>query len=199
VECKTDKIDALKEIINIGVGKGADVLNAMLGAHVNLQVPCLKILSPDEFEQEIQKSSKECLSCINLPFEGNFSGVTELVFTLENASRLIAALTKDQPNVTDMDSIRSGTFSEVGNIVLNAVMGTISNLFGLRFVYSVPSYSEGDFNSLLPIHATMPDAMVLLAHTSFRVDNFEIEGNIILFFEIGSFDKLLEAIDTKLR
>ncbi len=50
--CTAEQIDILKEMINLGVGKGADVLNTILHSHVRLQIPSLKVLSPDEFEAE---------------------------------------------------------------------------------------------------------------------------------------------------
>lgn len=194
-----DKIDALKEIIGIGIGSGANALNTMLDSHVHLEVPFLKILSPKEFEVEMEKCGTEHLSSIQLPFKGNFSGVSELVFPYESASGFIAALTHEETDYTDINSIRASTLSEIGNIVLNAVMGSISNLLGLKLTYSIPNYAEGDFNTLLPFHTTIPDTDVLLAHTHFKVGGFEIEGDIILFFEIGSFNKLLEAIDTHMK
>ncbi len=42
----------------------------------------------------------------------------------------------------DMDALRAGTFCEVGNIVLNGVMGSISNMLNFDFDYSVPEYLE---------------------------------------------------------
>ena len=197
MRCTSEQIDALKEMISIGVGKGANVLGTMLDSHIRLGVPSLKLLSPDEFGEEIKEYGDESLSSVNLPFRGNFSGIAELIFPSESASRFIAVFTREEGEDTDIDSIRAGTLSEVGNIVLNAVMGTISNLLGSKLTYSIPSYSEGSFDTLLPLHTMMPDATVLLARTHFDVGNLEIEGNIILFFEVGSFDKLLSAIDTK--
>ena len=194
--CTTEQIDILKEMINLGVGRGADVLNTMLHSHVRLQVPSLKVLSPDEFEAELRKYNHECFSCINLPFKGDISGVAELVFPLEDAPKLVVALTSEETDAIDMDSIRTGTLSEIGNIVLNAVMGTISNLLCFKLRYSVPSYTEGDFNSLLPIHPTMPDTTVVVIQTRFMVEKLEVEGSIILFFEVGSFDKLLGELKT---
>ena len=82
---------------------------------------------------------------------------------------------------------------------MNAVMASISNCLGIKLTYSIPNYAEGDFNTLLPFHTTMPDTDVLLAHTRFEVGEFKIEGNIVLFFEIGSFNKLLEAINTHMK
>ena len=196
MKCVADRIDILKEMINVGVGRGADVLNTMLGSHVRLRVPCLKILSPEELEAELRKSGNERLSCVNLPFKGNVSGVIELVFPAESASKFVIALTSEETDIIDMDSISAGTLAEVGNIVLNAVMGTISNLLGFKLRYSVPSYTEGDYNSLLPVHPSIPGTMVVLVQTRFAVEKFEVEGSIVVFFEVGSFDKLFVALET---
>ena len=51
-------------------------------------------------------------------------------------------------------------------------------------------------NSLLPIHPTMPDTTVVVIQTRFMVEKLEVEGSIILFFEVGSFDKLLGELKT---
>jgi len=40
--------DALKELINIGVGNGAEVLNQMFDSHIELNVPDIHILKPSE-------------------------------------------------------------------------------------------------------------------------------------------------------
>ena len=46
-----------------------------------------------------------------------------------------------------------------------------------------------------PLHSTMPDETVLLARTHFTIEDLQVDGNIVLFFEIGSFDRLLELVD----
>ena len=199
MKCTDSQLDILKEMIGIGIGNGASVLNTMLDSHVHLEVPSLKILSPKEFRVEMEKCGTERLSSVNLPFKGIFSGVSELVFPYESASRFIAAFTHEETDDTDINSIRAGTLSEIGNIVLNAVTGSVSNILGLKLTYSIPNYAEGDFNTLLPFHTTMPDTNVLLAHTHFEIGDLAIKGNIILFFEVGSFDKLLEIIDANMK
>ena len=46
------QLDALKELINIGVGRAAGMLNQILDNHVYLQVPDAKLLSPVEIQEE---------------------------------------------------------------------------------------------------------------------------------------------------
>ncbi len=189
------QIDILKEIINVGIGKVAELLNAMLSSHVQLHVPALKILQPDELEMELSKYADKQLSCVNLPFNGTVSGVAELVFSAENASKFVTALTNEQVDTIDMDSIRAGTLTEIGNIVLNAVIGNISNFLGFKLKYSIPTYTEGDYSSLIPVCPITPDTRVVVVDARFVVEKLEVEGNIILFFEVGSFDKLLVELE----
>ena len=190
-----DQIDAIKEIINIGVGRGAKVLNSMLGAHVQLQVPTLKILSSDEFAEEMQAFSEEPLSCVCLPFQGSTKGVAELVFPRTTASRLVDALVQEESDYADMDSIRAATLTEVGNIVLNAVMGTVSNILKFRLQYSIPQYANTEASVILPLGGKLRDMTILLAQTHFLAQELEVEGNIMLFLEVASFDELLAVID----
>jgi len=55
-----------------------------------------------------------------------------------------------QENIQEegLDSIRSGTLCEVGNILINAVLGTISNELRLNLEYTVPVYQEGTAQAL---------------------------------------------------
>ena len=44
------QVDALTELINIGVGRAAGMLNQILEAHIQLQVPSVKIFPHSQIE-----------------------------------------------------------------------------------------------------------------------------------------------------
>ena len=113
--------DALKEMINIGVGKGAAMLNAILDTHINLEVPFVSVLTQSEFFDDLSRNQFESIAAVNLAFKGDLSGNVELIFPRESAVNLVAALTDSDPKNVVMDTIRSGTLSEIGNIVINAI------------------------------------------------------------------------------
>jgi chemotaxis protein CheC len=190
-----DQIDALKELINIGVGKAAAVLNDMVNCHISLQVPYIKILTPKTLKKEIEELGTHQVSAVRLGFQGPFSGSAALVFPPDSASKLVSALTDEEPGTTDLDSVRVGTLSEVGNIVINGVMGSISNVLKQAINYSLPSYVEDSINNLVTAEEAIHEATVLLARTRFIIELLHIEGDIILIFEVGSFDSLINAID----
>ncbi len=191
----SEQIDGLKELINIGVGRAASVLNTMLDSHIVLQVPFIKLLNPADFKKEIEMLDKDQLAAVSLGFKGLFSGSAQLIFTTENASKLVTILAGEPDETEDMDSIRTGTLTEIGNIVLNGVMGSISNMLELHFNYSVPTYLEGTSERLLNSNIADSDRTVLLARTRFLVEELDICGDIALFFEMSVFNKLLNAIE----
>jgi chemotaxis protein CheC len=191
----TDKQnDVLKEMINIGIGKGAEMLNAILATHINLEVPFVRVLSQKEFEFDIKKNRVDSLAAVNLSFSGDISGNVELVFPKESAVNLVAALTGEKPESIVMDSIRTGTLSEIGNIVINAVIGSISNLLGFTLNYSMPLYLEGNYEKLSMAVRTGEDSIILQARARFIIDMLAVVGDIMLFLELDSLDKIFTII-----
>lgn len=188
-------LDALKELINIGVGRAAGALNAMVSFRIGLQVPFVKVLSPKELSGEMAALGRSRLAAVRLGFDGPFSGTAALVFPTESASKLVAVLTGEEPGTPEIDSVRAGTLSEVGNIVINGVMGSMGNMLKQRITYTLPNYTEDSVQGLLRPDAMDEDATVLLVRTHFSIQELEIEGDIILLFTVGSFDALLSAID----
>ncbi|MBN1992376.1 MAG: chemotaxis protein CheC [Anaerolineae bacterium] len=189
------QIDTLKELINIGVGRAAGMLNDMLQSRVQLQVPYVKIFSPLTLKEEMGQLGSQKLSTVRLSFKGPFSGIASLVFPPDSAGKLVDVLTGEEPATPDLDSIRIGTLTEVGNIILNGVMGSIGNVLERHINYSVPTYLEDNIERLLLANGLDANTTILLAHTRFTIQQLQIEGDIILLFEVGSFDALLAAID----
>jgi chemotaxis protein CheC len=188
------QIDALTEVLNIGMGRGAGVLNTMLQSHVSLQAPHIRILALDEYLEELRGMTPDRLSAVQLGYQGTCSGKAQLLFPTASASKLVTMLTGEALDSDDFDLIQAGTLSEVGNMVINGVLGTISNLLGQHFVYSVPTYLEERADSLLCTPDRGKGYTVLLARTRFTLERYQIEGDLLLLFEVGALDELLEAL-----
>ncbi len=194
MKIKAEQQDALKELINIGVARAAEILNRMLQHHINLEVPKIKLLEPRMLEGELENLGRDRLATVRMPFKGSFSGTAALVFPALSASKLAAVLAQEDPESTDMDAARIGAISEVGNIVLNGVMGSIGNVLKERINYSIPTYSEETIALLLGSNKVQPTGVILLAETRFTIQQLQVEGDILLLFE-SSFEALLTAID----
>ena len=196
MKLSTRQLDALQELVNIGIGQAAGVLNDMIDSPIRLQIPYLQILTPIDVEEELEQHlNGEQIAAVQLKFTGSFGGIAQLVFPTNSAALLVTMLTGEEVGTQDLDSVKIGTLSEVGNIVINGVMGAISNVLQQRLNYSIPTYSEGTIANLLVSGGLATDTVVLLAQTSFMIERLHIEGDIILIFNVNSFDTLLTAIN----
>ncbi|MDY6972037.1 MAG: chemotaxis protein CheC, partial [Thermodesulfobacteriota bacterium] len=175
----------------------ASMLNEMVSARVYLQVPSIIVTSTLAAKRELKRLGRDPLASIGLHFSGFFSGTAGLILSAESASRLLAVLTDEKGWVGgDLDPVKAETLNEVGNIIINGVMGSIGNVFRKRISYSLTKYSEGTVENLLSPNDSAPDDTVLLVRTRFMVREIQVEGDIVLLFEVGSFDVLLAAIDS---
>lgn len=192
----SQQLDALAELMNIGVGRAAGMLNQMVDSPIELHVPIVKVLPASALGAELETQPDEVLSFVRLGFGGAIRGTAALLFPTDSAAKLVAALTGEEPGTPDLDSVRAGTLSEVGNIVINGVMGSISNVLELRLTYDLPTYLEASLDQLFKTTGTdLADPLVLIAHTRFNVYDLEFQGTILLIFEVLSLDALLAAID----
>ena len=196
-----EEIDALRELINIGVGRAAGALNDMVGAHVELRVPSVRLVSPVDIKEASRWVDEQELATVRLGFSGEIQGTTELVFPADSASKLVALLTGEECGTPDLDSLRATALTEVGNILLNAVMGSITNVLQRHIRYELPTYSEETPEALVEAVRSQAEAAVLLAQTHFLVrqshssaEQDKIEGEVTLLFGMGSFEVLLERI-----
>lgn len=192
------QLDTLREMINIGVGRAAATLNEMLDKHVTLSVPQMKIIPPDQLNSEFSElqAAPDSFSAVRLGFRGDFNGAASIVFPPDSAAKLVNILTDNAlDSELDMDSIRIGTLSEVGNIVLNGVIGTLSNMMSTRLSYSLPSYMEDRLQVLLRPSLIPEPEPILIARANFYVEELQVQGVIYLVFEAGSFKILMNHID----
>ncbi len=190
-----NQLNTLQEVFNIGVGRSAGVLNEMIGLHICLEIPWVKVLSPLEAKQELGKRlGVNPLSTVRLTFSGTLTGNAQLVFPTDSAYELVSLLTDGDLISYDLDSLKIGALTEVGNIVLSGIMGAMSNLLQQDFEYLIPNYLEDSVEHLLAITDYDSKQTILLAQNSFKIENMPIKGNIILLFKLGSFDNLLAAI-----
>lgn len=191
------QLDYLKEMINIGIGRSANVLNQIVKNRVILKVPEIHIISVDEIKKRIGYSETDTLSVVSMGFNGNLNGKVELIFPFSSAIKMVDLITGVEYPNNEMDHIRSGTLNEIGNIVLNSLIGTLGNLLHTRFKYSIPLYNEYLGDGIKETYAT-GNKQIIFAETHFFVKEINIDGSFILYFELDSFEHFFELINASL-
>lgn len=217
MELTPERSDVLNELLNIAMGKTASILSQMIGRSVDITIPKSLLVSYKTvqtlFEEKYKKNIQEDMLGVTINFCGNCSGSTTLFFEQHQGKTLVDKLLAHQElddwyteeaqrsNNSENTELFSDSdreaLVEVGNMLINGLMGTISNLLGMFFDYSVPELQVPfDFESSgSPFHASsQKDTLVLETH--FIDQTEEIEGHLIIVFSIGEFtETLLTAID----
>lgn len=112
-----------------------------------------------------------------LGFSGSFSGSAQLLFPTDSAVKLVSVLTGEQKGSPDLDSLKISTLSEVGNMVINGIMGLIGNILDQPLDYAVPYYAEEEIEALLLKEESVDSGSVLLAPTHFSIEELPIQGD----------------------
>lgn len=191
-------IGILKELLNIGVGKGGEVLNQMLSAHIQLDVPEIIVAEEHAHSMLLERESDPLLAAVNMDFDGNLNGTVDLMFRTADADKLVKLITgaDDLSAGMEMESLRTGTLMEIGNVVINGVIGSLSNILGLQLHYSVPNYLEGNIEQIIEGVGIDPEKSVLvIARTRFRAESMDLEGDLIFFLGIADFNAMVEAFE----
>ena len=106
-----------------------------------------------------------------------------------------AVISDEEPGTPELDSAKTAALTEVGNIILNGVMGSFANILKQRLSFQLPAYSD-DAGDILRMSASDgAEEKIIFAQVHFTIRELEILGDIILLFEVGSFDSLLSHID----
>ncbi len=192
--------DILKEIFNIGVGKAANMLSEIVDKKIILDIPNIAILESKEENEKIYKHFSSlpqgALMVSSIKFGEKITGEANLLFPA-NKMRIFINLCIGQPeymneedlNFTDMDF---DIIREVGNIILNSIIGEIGNTLNTSLKYTLPEvrlFNKSKFEIGLK---DKEEFCMLLLYISFIIDDVKIEGAVIINLTIDSLNELMK-------
>jgi chemotaxis protein CheC len=191
-------LDGVKELVNIGIGRSAGSLNSLIGHRVILHVPDIRISRIDELKELISHPGSS-FSVVNQDYCGSFAGTTVLMFPQQSAESLFFLLTGEEGRNQENDELWRMTLLEVGNIIINAVMGTITNILGKKLEFLLPEYREDSLEHLLHHSHFQDSKSVIVARAHFSVEDQNIQGEILLLLADQSVDILAACINEKMK
>lgn len=181
--------DALKELFNLGMGRAADSLSRMLGGEILLSIPYLAVLPPKEAAELIQQANVDTVSAIRQAFTGPFDGTAMLIFPESNSLELVRTLVGDSLPLEHLGELEQESLLEVGNIVLNACLGSFANLMQAEITFSLPAFIKGQCLNLLTMDnpSNIQNPLVFLIIDFCTVEdtpsNQTIKGFVILLLD----------------
>ncbi|WP_234996135.1 hypothetical protein [Pseudobacteriovorax antillogorgiicola] len=189
-ELDSYELEVLRDRLSQGVTRASQAIQAIVSKQINLSLPEIKLVRCQDDSSEVGEP-QELMSYVSLGFEGGLSGTATIEFTRKSAMQLVRKLVPNAGDGSqDLDVMGESTITEIGNIVLNAVMGTTANFFSLDLKYFVPQYHHDQESILKGKDGT--ETMLLFIETFLIVEDKEIEGRILVRFRVDGVRELLE-------
>lgn len=194
--------DILKEIFNINVGQAANMLSEIINKKILLDVPSIQIIdyNKDNFkiEDTFENIPEGALMLSSINFNKEIQGEANLIFPANKMRTFINLCMNEEDNeddqemhFTDMDF---DIVREVGNIILNAIIGGIGNFLDLSLEYTIPEvriYDRADFKEKI---ISKDELCIIMLYITFIIEDIEIEGGIIINLKLNSLKELMEQI-----
>lgn len=192
------EIDALTEIINIGVGRAASSLNDIIGAHIQLKVPRIELFPLEKLTELLGRLGHANVTTVMQSFKGEFTGSAALLFPPESTQRLVSSMSGTPAKTAVIDEESRGALMEIGNIVINCILGTMGNVLECSMDFSLPQLRTIKNTVDLLAGSGLDEqgaGFIILAEANFYIKALEVTGYIFIFFKIDSFETLTRMIN----
>jgi chemotaxis protein CheC len=189
--------DALVELLNIGFGRAAASLSQLTGHRVLLDVPQVSLHAIDEVGDALERTVSGPVASVHQIFTGPVGGDALLILDESGAAILKELLTSEPALPLSIDASAREVITEVGNILLNACLGTFGNLLKVQVSFSVPHLSIANvaalLESLLISHQGIRYALIV--HAGFRLRDTQVTGYLMIVLSVASLDRLIRAVE----
>lgn len=187
-----DQNDALSEIFNIGMGQAAAALSSLINDEVLLSVPHVRILTVSEAAHQLN-ATDSTLYGVRQPFRGVLNGDALLIFPGHKSLELVRMVAGNNVPAEELDAIEQDAMAEIGNVMLNACIASLSNLLQNTFELDVTSIDIGNSRTILGTR--IQNHLVVFLHIRFELKNSQIEGFVVFVLHTTSLASLREAVD----
>ena len=189
--------DALVELLNIGFGRAGASLSKLTQQRVLLEVPQVAVHPITHLNAALGKVVDERVASVHQVFSGPVAGDALLLLDPIAAATLTELLTDVPPLSMDLDPSAREVFTEVGNIVLNACIGTFGNMLEVPMSFSVPDVDVTNVHTVVDRMIENGEGFryALVVTAGFRLRESAVTGYVVIVLTVQSLKRLLDALD----
>jgi chemotaxis protein CheC len=194
------ELDALTELVNLGVSKAAVSLRQMIDREVVLSVPSVVLVERSRAIEMLRASEPSKLVAVHQVFEGDIAGRVLLIFPETKSLSLVRAITSGDLPLEDIIDLEHEALAETGNIILNGCLSTIANQLQRTLRISLPEILRGDSEELFSLPPPPEGGdVVLFVYINFSVQERDLHGYIALFMDLPALTSLRGLLDEYIR
>jgi chemotaxis protein CheC len=193
------ELDALGELVNIGVSRAAASLGTMVGEQVLLSVPSVALVSRSQAAELISAARQDLLVAVRQEFHGDVCGRALLIFPEKNSLELVRAVAGEGLSLEDILELEHEALAEIGNIILNACMATLANLLQRSLTMSLPEIVRGTSDGLFDLSVSLAEDVVLFVHINFSLKGRQVVGYVAMVMDFASLSSLKQLVADVIR
>lgn len=184
--------DLLTEMFNLGVGSASNSLSKMVDQEVKLSVPTVIF---DSIENVAASIGNDQFICgVTQEIKGPFNAQSMLLFPEEGSFEVVNRMLGDSLSREMLVDMQQEALSEIGNIVLNACIGSIAQMLGSTFEVDLPSYKLETAEHILITDNRKSIDTVMFIHVEMTLSESAITGYMAFLLETGSMTKLQQSL-----
>ncbi|RJQ13415.1 MAG: chemotaxis protein CheC [Nitrospiraceae bacterium] len=195
-----EETEILQELMNIAFGKSAADLAQVIDTYVVLSVPFIKVMQVTDLPEYVKGHVRDYnkISLVEQKFWGRFRGDAILIFSSGSGKELVKMLQHEDGAGCESDPIdilESETLMEVGNILIGACVGRITELLKDVVTYTPPVVVvERNYYDAIAVNHFDPDKTAIVLKTDFTFKEGDVSGFLFLVTSNESIKWLKEAL-----
>jgi chemotaxis protein CheC len=185
------ELDALTELVNIGVSRAAANLAVMCHETVVLTVPAISTVTPEQAAEMIGGARVGKVVAVEQGYAGDVAGRALLIFPELNSLELVRAVAGEDVPAADIPSLAPEALLETGNIVLQSCLSSLANMLQRRLDITTPKLVEGPARDIFP---RVSQDGVLFVYINFSLRGRRIRGYIALLMDLAALGALKRLV-----
>ncbi len=185
--------DILQEVFNVGIGKAAVSFSEILDREINLSFPTLLMFNWEQLQQYLEEKELTEYVAVSQGFSGGLSGKGVISFPLTDGKTLVNRLLENpDSNDPDFGTMERETVMEVGNILINAVACSISDMLEIETQYEMPEVHIAD--GVMKFEEDTGDNIYCLGQGNLAVEGIEIQGMMLFILTYNGIETIINAL-----
>lgn len=186
--------DALAELVNIGFGRAAASLSTLIGQKIELHAPEVRLFHPDELKSALGSLISSQSVIVHQTFTGSLRGSVFLLMDMKSVTSLVDLLGGGSGESHRFSASDREALIEIGNILLNAYVGSFGNLLKVQIRFSLPKLFMDSFETAIQELSLDPSRYLLLVKTEFRLLKGDVSGYVALITGEDSLELLIQRM-----
>ena len=195
------RIDALKELGNIGSAHAITGLSELLKKRIDVSITNVDII-PLQIIYTLFNGPESMVSVVYLEgYSEDFRGMMFLIFPHPEALKMVEMATGNK--VRDLvvsDEMALSSLKEIGNIMCGCYLNTLAMFIGRKIMHSVPQISNDMLGAVMDsilVDLSLESDYAIVLETAFSLTQNECKGFLFFIPTSESIDTIFNAINVE--